>query len=249
MKPPLNNARRASYGNRRWHQAAFSLVNTLPGHGRSLFRYIAAMTVIPDNLPARVWVVPHLPRTRGEPTARPLLSQALQCEASALPLHRDPGGRPRLGAPYTHFDTGWSHSGEALVLALGESVQLGVDIERVRPRPRLLELAQRFFHVDETAWLHSQPEQAMVESFVRLWCAKEAVLKAHGQGLSFGLHKLVFTEQDRTLRLQACDAALGKPEDWRVHEWAPLSGYCAALAWRERPLHQVTWSSDPVAAT
>ena len=72
----------------------------------------------------------------------------------------------------------------------------------------------------------------MESSFVRLWCAKEAVLKAHGQGLSFGLDKLVFAEEDNALKLVACDAALGAPGDWTLHEWTPLTGYHAALAWR-----------------
>jgi len=207
------------------------------------------MPLIPVNLPARVWVVPHLPRTRGEPTARPLLAQALRCETSALPLHRTPSGRPQLGAPFAHFDTGWSHSGDTLVLALGEAIELGVDVERVRPRPRLRELAQRFFHADETAWLLSQLEADVVDAFVRLWCAKEAILKAHGQGISFGLHKLVFAEEGGRLRLQRCDAALGQAEDWHVHEWVPLSGYRAALAWRHCSALPATHGTDLVAAT
>ncbi len=190
------------------------------------------MPARPPPLPARLWVVPHDPRSRGEPTVRPLLSQALQCEAADVPLSREPGGRPRLGAPYRHMDLGWSHSGELLVLALGESVELGIDVERVRKRPRLMELAQRFFHADETSWLHDQAEQSKIDAFVRLWCAKEAVLKAHGQGLSFGLHRLVFAPVDGGLRMTRCDPALGAPADWSLHEWVPLEGYRAALAWR-----------------
>lgn len=190
------------------------------------------MPSTPPLPPARLWVVPHPARARGEPTVRPLLSQALHCEAALVPLSRDAGGRPRLGAPYRHMDIGWSHSGEVLVLALGESVELGVDVERVRDRPRLGEIAARFFHPHETAWLQALPAQAMAEAFVRLWCAKEAVLKAHGQGLSFGLHKLVFEPLDGALRMTRCDPALGAPGDWRLHEWVPMDGYRAALAWR-----------------
>ena len=67
---------------------------------------------------------------------------------------------------------------------------------------------------------------------MRLWCAKEALLKAHGQGLSFGLDKLVFAERGNALALVACDDALGAPGDWTLHEWMPLEGYRAALAWR-----------------
>ncbi len=188
----------------------------------------------PPLTPPRLWLLPHPRRQRGEPAIRPLLCDALGCDDDALPLSRDPQGRPRLGTPYERYDAGWSHSGDALLLALGESIQLGVDIEQVRPRPRARELALRFFHPDEVHWLGMQEEAAMEFSFVRLWCAKEAVLKAHGKGLSFGLEKLVFAEDDGTLRLIACDPALGAPGEWTLREWAPLPGYRAALAWRAR---------------
>lgn len=163
---------------------------------------------------------------------RPLLCEALGCDDDALPLSRSTQGRPLLGSPFQHYDTGWSHSGDALLLALGESVQLGVDIEALKPRPRARELAQRFFHPDETAWLLGQDDDALQLSFIRLWCAKEAVLKAHGKGLSFGLEKLVFADDAGALQLIACDQALGTPQQWSLQEWAPLPGYHAALAWR-----------------
>ena len=117
-------------------------------------------------------------------------------------------------------------------MALGEAVQLGVDIEALKPRPRARELAQRFFHPDETAWLHSLDDDTLQLSFIRLWCAKEAVLKAHGKGLSFGLEKLVFADDQSALRLVSCDEALGQPWQWSLQEWTPLPGYRAALAWR-----------------
>jgi 4'-phosphopantetheinyl transferase len=196
------------------------------------FGYIGVMFSEPSPVPARLWLLPHPRRERGEPTARPLLCAALACSDEQLPLHRSLQGRPLLGPPYERFDTGWSHSGDALLLALGESIQLGVDLEQVRPRPRARELARRFFHADEVRWLEAGGTDAMEFSFVRLWCAKEAVLKAHGQGLSFGLHKLVFAEQGNAMKLVACDAALGAPADWTLHEWTPQAGYRAALAWR-----------------
>ena len=190
------------------------------------------MAFVPPSTPARLWLLPHARRQRGEPAIRPVLSHALDCAEPSLPLFRDAQGRPHLGPPFERFDAGWSHSGEALLLALGESIELGVDIEQVRPRPRARELAQRFFHRDEVDWLAAQEGRAMEFSFVRLWCAKEAVLKAHGKGLSFGLEKLVFAEDRGMLKLVACDAALGAPSDWLVREWTPLDGYHAALAWR-----------------
>lgn len=195
-------------------------------------RYIGAMPT--SRLPpARLWLLPHPPRERGEPTARPVLGEALGCGAERLPLSRSTQGRPLLGPPFATYDTGWSHSGEHLLLALGEAIQLGVDLERLRPRPRAAELARRFFHPQEVDWLQSLPEDERELGFLRLWCAKEALLKAHGKGLSFGLDKLIFAEDQGRLHLIACDDALGQATEWTLHEWIPLPGYRAALAWRQ----------------
>ncbi|MFT3763852.1 MAG: 4'-phosphopantetheinyl transferase superfamily protein [Pseudoxanthomonas sp.] len=187
----------------------------------------------------RTWLLPHRHGARGEPSVRPLLADALGLPPDALPLQRDESGRPRLHAPLQRYDLGWSHSGDALLLALGEAVTLGVDIERLRPRPRALELAQRFFHPDETAWLRAQRDDARELAFVRLWCAKEAVLKAHGGGIALGLEKPVFAEMPGAaggteLRLVGSHPALGPAQDWALHEWEPLPGYRAAMAWRGR---------------
>ncbi len=182
-----------------------------------------------------LWLLPHAPRQRGEPTARAHLARVLDMAPHALPITRDAQGRPHFIAPLQALETGWSHSGEALLLALGEDIELGVDIERLRPRPRAMELAQRFYHPDETAWLHTfDDEEARTLAFLRLWCAKEAVLKAHGQGISFGLHRFLVRLDDDGAHLSACDPALGRADDWRLHEWAPAPGYRAALAWHPR---------------
>src|SRR3546814_19079607 len=65
-------------------------------------------------------------------------------------------------------------------------------LELLRPRPRALALAERFFVRSETGALLALPAEAREAAFVRLWCAKEAVLKAHGRGLAFGLDRLEF---------------------------------------------------------
>lgn len=187
--------------------------------------------------PVRVAALPHLPGQRGEPQARGLLADWLGDRGTPL-LARDPSGRPRLLAPHQHRDAGWSHSGEQLLLALGQDVTLGVDLEQLRPRPRALELARRYFAPGETERLQALAPEHRELAFLRLWCAKEAVLKAHGRGLAFGLHRLEFAPVDDSeaapLRLLVSDAELGDPADWHLHEWAPLPGYLAALAWRPR---------------
>jgi 4'-phosphopantetheinyl transferase len=174
----------------------------------------------------------HRHGTPAEPLVRAWLASELSVRADAISLVRDAHGRPRLGEALRAFDVSWSHSGEGLLIALGEGVDVGADLERSRPRPRALEIAQRFFHPEEHAWLRALPEPDRHESFLRLWCAKEAVLKAHGRGIAFGLDKFGLGERDGTLAMQATHPHLGGP--WSVHEWAPRDTPAAALAWRRR---------------
>lgn len=168
----------------------------------------------------------------AEVQARAWLGEVLGCAPEAVPLHRDAQGRPRLVGDAAGCDASWSHSGDRLLLAFGRGVGLGVDLERERPRPRALALARRFFAPEEADWLAALPKQAREPAFVRLWCAKEAVLKAHGRGLAFGLQRLHFAEREDVLFLADCDPALGAAGDWQLHEWSPQPGYRAALAWR-----------------
>ena len=186
--------------------------------------------------PVQLWLRPHVHGQRGEPQARELLAPVLGMTAAELPVARDERGRPWLQAPLQHYGTGWSHSGGQLLVGLGEGIRLGVDLERQRPRPRLLEVAARFFHGDELAWLQSVDEPARQALFFRLWCAKEAVLKAHGHGLSFGLHRLRFDQNQAGLYLAWCDPELGRAEDWQLHEWQATAEHRAALAWYPQPV-------------
>lgn len=187
----------------------------------------------PQPAPRVAW----LARDRAIPAeaqASAWLAHSLRAGPGQVAFARDRFGRPCLQPPLQGHDCNWSHSGEGLLVATGEGMRVGVDLEWVRPRPRALALAERFFAPRELHWLRAQADAERERQFLRLWCAKEAVLKAHGQGLSFGLHRLVFAEGDDGLRLQDCDAALGPPGAWSVRELAPAPGYLGALAWRLR---------------
>ncbi|MFC5570402.1 4'-phosphopantetheinyl transferase family protein [Lysobacter yangpyeongensis] len=190
----------------------------------------------PEPAPIRWSWHAHTHGTPTDPVARDWLAGALGVTPATLNLGREPRGRPRLGAPQDGYDCSWSHSGDGLLIALGHGVEVGADCERLRPRPRALDLAQRYFTAPERDWLAAFAAGAARDrAFLRLWCAKEAVLKAHGHGLSFGLEKLRFAEAGARLALVECAAGLGRPRDWSLHEFEPASGYVAALAWRDPP--------------
>ena len=172
------------------------------------------------------------PLLAPEQQARAWLAPRLQCSPEAVPLRRSAHGRPQLFAPHATRDASWSHSGHGLLITLARNAAVGIDLEHERPRKQVAALAKRYFHPEEAAWIAAQPEgSARQSAFIRLWCAKEAVLKAHGRGLAFGLDRLRFDEVDGHLQLIVCDAALGNATHWRLRELVPQPGYRAALAW------------------
>ncbi|PJK14091.1 4-phosphopantetheinyl transferase [Lysobacteraceae bacterium NML07-0707] len=178
-------------------------------------------------------LLPYPPGAHAQTLARDWLAQQLQYPADQLPLYRDARGRPRLAEPLADIDINWSHSVEKLLVVHGKNIQLGCDLEYIRPRPNALKLARRFFHPQEADWLANLSPSEQEAAFLHLWCAKEAILKAHGHGLSFGLEKLCLSPGSNGLYLKACHPDLGKAGDWQLSGFSPAPGYWAALAWRE----------------
>lgn len=175
------------------------------------------------------------PYRRGmvaEPVVRDWLEEEGIAAVGELDLSRNVHGRPVLVSVQGGHDVSWSHSGEGLLMALGNGVRVGCDLEWARPRPNSLEVAQRFFCAREAQWLADLPEPQRDSTFVAIWCGKEAVLKAHGRGIAFGLHRLEFGESDGRLELIACDPELGTPQSWSLHSFSPAPGYLATLAWQ-----------------
>lgn len=172
-------------------------------------------------------------RERGRAPLRRVLSAYLGEPAETLVLHEGPYGRPALAAPHHELAFNWSHSGHRAALAVARGIAPGIDVERLRPRPRGLEIAQRFFYAPESEALGRLEPSRRDEAFLSLWTAKEAVLKALGRGLAFGLDRLQFSvppEPVRLLRLEGDDAAA-----WQVETLSLDPTHIATLAWRGPP--------------
>ncbi len=141
-------------------------------------------------------------------------------------LHRDARNRPRLA----HGDTGWSHSDGRLLVAYAPQGRVGVDVESRARGTDPMRIARRYFAQEEIAALALLDTALRQDAFLRLWCAKEAVLKAHGGGIAFGLHKAVFDAGGDGLRMLRCDPALGHVDDWRLDLLEPEPNFIAVLA-------------------
>ncbi|MCE7032189.1 4'-phosphopantetheinyl transferase superfamily protein [Lysobacter sp. GX 14042] len=190
---------------------------------------------MPTLPPAPYWdTTPLAAGEAAEPLACRWLAGRLGCAPGEVLITRSAHGRPMLQSP-PGFDCNWSHSGGLLAFALARGMRVGIDIECLRPRPKALELARRHFTVAEAAWLAGRDGDARTRDFVRLWCAKEAVLKAHGRGLAFGLARLAFGEDKGRLQLVECDPDLGAPDRWQLLELQLSPGYLGMLAWLPSP--------------
>jgi 4'-phosphopantetheinyl transferase len=162
---------------------------------------------------------------------RTLLAGYLNREAMTVRIERSDHGKPYVaGKPALEFNL--SHSAGAALVALSRNQPLGVDLEIPRrPRP-VLALAQRFFAPAEAAALAALPEARRQTAFLNLWSGKEAVLKALGRGIAFGLDRIVFDLDARgeDLCLQRFDLEPA-PASWRIVPLHPVACAVGALAW------------------
>src|SRR5450755_2689704 len=114
---------------------------------------------------------------------RRALGRYLRIEARDIHFRTTANGKPEL-AESRDLCFNLSHTGGVTVFAIARHRDVGVDVERIREDTNALELAERFFSRPEVQWLRSQPASDHIPSFFSCWTAKEAYIKAQGEGLS-----------------------------------------------------------------
>ncbi len=160
--------------------------------------------------------------------------------------------RTERGKPYAPalagLDFNLSHARDHVLIAIARNQPLGVDLERVDRRIEIVDLARRYFARAEADALEALAEAARAAAFLRLWTCKEAVLKAIGEGLSFGLDRVAFTLAADGIPIGPVVLAIeaGPPDEWRVALLEPAAGFLGALAWRGPPRHIRTFLAPAV---
>lgn len=89
--------------------------------------------------------------------------------------------KPYFGDNLIQFNV--SHSGEIVVCALSDEHEIGVDIEIITD----VEIDDFKFQMTEKEWDKIIISSNKKDSFFDYWTQKEAVIKAHGHGLSIPL--------------------------------------------------------------
>jgi 4'-phosphopantetheinyl transferase len=156
---------------------------------------------------------------------RELLGTYLGLDAAKVTLSYGPQGKPFLSPVHNSricFSVSHSHGMALFVFANGREV--GVDIERVEPNRRGMEIATHFFSEEETAGLAKLPPKLAEEAFFGCWTRKEAYVKARGPGLSIPLRSFTvsFAEREQVVRDET-----GAP--WSCYALEPGVGFTGAV--------------------
>ncbi|MAD20197.1 MAG: hypothetical protein CMJ52_08410 [Planctomycetaceae bacterium] len=116
---------------------------------------------------------------------RRILAARLELPCESIAFEIGPRGKPRLRGPLDErlrFNT--SHRGRWFVIACGTGRSIGVDLELRRRIPDGKALAERWLSPRERGEAARAGHDLDDVGFLRVWCRKEAVMKATGLGLS-----------------------------------------------------------------
>ncbi|MEA5537232.1 4'-phosphopantetheinyl transferase family protein [Crocosphaera sp. XPORK-15E] len=156
-------------------------------------------------------------------TLKIILSRYLNIPPDQITFEYSPLGKPKLSNEINSqkIEFNLSHSQELAIYGITCDRLIGVDVEYIRPMPDAEQLAKRFFCPQEAEKINTLSSPDKDKAFFQLWTAKEAYLKATGEGISGGLDKVeIFL--DSPLQL------INLPH-WQLLSFTPQTDYLAAI--------------------
>jgi 4'-phosphopantetheinyl transferase len=170
----------------------------------------------------------------GRAAVRRALASVVGADPVDLVFDYGEHGRPDLaGHPMISFNL--SNSDAVGLLAVSAVGRVGVDVEVVRGDFADLRVADRFFAPGEIRRLRALPATERDLAFFRCWTRKEALLKAHGAGLTLPLRGFeVSLEPDEPAALIDAGAVLGTGR-WQLYDVSSLVPGCVAAVAVEAP--------------
>ena len=170
---------------------------------------------------------------------REVIAGCAGCTPADVTITAGPFGKPHCAGPTTARDWQFnlSASGDLVALAVTTAGPVGVDVEQRRPR-HVEAIGQTWFSTHEQRWLADVPDADRQSAFLRIWCRKEAVVKAAGVGIDGGFADFSVAwprsddggaQADLNVRLYG-DADTEAAPAWRLWDLELPSGYVGALA-------------------
>jgi 4'-phosphopantetheinyl transferase len=172
-------------------------------------------------------------------TLRLLLGLKSGTSPTDLRFEKGPSGKPFLpAAPHLRFNV--SHSEALALIAVSWSSEVGIDVERCDPTRVRESVARHFFSRAENAALACLPPWQQALARLRVWCRKEAYVKARGYGLSMPLDSFDVAVdpalEPSIPRLTATRSVLDDSHRWDVRDVEVGSEYVAAIGIGREPV-------------
>ena len=163
---------------------------------------------------------------------RRVLSRYAPVDPETWRFTAGPHGRPAIANAETggtlHFSL--SHTDGLTAIAVAETAEIGVDVERATRRLQYDLVAERVFTPREVAWVRQRHDWLR---FFVLWTLKEGYAKARGCGLSIDFRHVEFGEQPDGAYAIRLDPSLGDREaGWHFEVSRPTAEHVCAVAVR-----------------
>jgi 4'-phosphopantetheinyl transferase len=156
---------------------------------------------------------------------RHLLGMYSGVNPASVEFRYGPEGKPSLSTIHSsNISFSVSHSGKMALFAVCGSAELGVDIEEVKSDFKGMQIASHFFSEEEVAELSKLPPKLADQAFFECWTAKEAYVKARGQGLSIPLRSFTVGFGCREQLLQVEGGSR-----WSCYALEPALGFAGAV--------------------
>ncbi|MDY6937962.1 MAG: 4'-phosphopantetheinyl transferase superfamily protein [Cyanobacteriota bacterium] len=167
---------------------------------------------------------------------RELLGRYLNLEPKQIEFGYTERGKPFIlnGDRPLSLEFNLSHSGGVALYAIACHRRVGIDVESHRDL-EVLSLARRFFSEREYDRLCEIPPERQTEAFYSIWTAKEALLKATGEGL-IGLSRTEIALTDSEFAPMSI-ALSSVPPAWHLQPLKLGPGYSGAVAIEGKKCH------------
>jgi 4'-phosphopantetheinyl transferase len=164
---------------------------------------------------------------------RKILSFYLQIESDLIKFEYSSRGKPQLAVNLNQVGLQFnlSHSQDLALYGFSLHQKIGIDLEHLRSISDVEKLAQRFFSAQEYKLINESDRNLKQQIFLQFWTAKEAYLKATGEGLVDSLSEIKFLiKPDQTISLQSIHGNIQAGQNWLVDNFIPAPDYVATVA-------------------
>ena len=161
-----------------------------------------------------------------------ILAEYTALDPRELSLDYSSTGKPFL--PQTRIQFNLSHSGDIFACGICINNQIGIDIQEIYPISSLDRIINHFFSSSEIQYLSTlSSRQIYQEHFFAIWAAKEAYLKAVGDGIQESFNQISILPESRALQSFRLELPATKRDQlvWTITALNVGQGFQAALAY------------------